>query len=104
MSLRKLTIHRSGTRPLLLWGGDRGLALFSAFVSFLLTIQMASRGWYFIVLGIAFWLLSLWGLRRMAKADPLLRQVYTANLRYRRYYPARSRPWRKNRSDFSAPF
>jgi type IV secretion system protein VirB3 len=29
-------------------------------------------------------------LRRMGKADPLLRQVYIRHLRYREWYPAKS--------------
>jgi type IV secretion system protein VirB3 len=34
----------------------------------------------------------------MAKADPLMRQVYFRHRRYRTYYPARSTPWRVNRN------
>jgi type IV secretion system protein VirB3 len=36
-------------------------------------------------------------LRLMAKADPLMRQVYFRHRRYRAYYPARSTPFRINR-------
>ena len=43
------------------------------------------------------WLASLALLRRMAKADPLMRFVYQRQLLYRRYYPPHSRPYRKNR-------
>ena len=35
----------------------------------------------------------------MAKADPLMRQVYLRSRRYRPYYSARSTPFRENTSD-----
>jgi type IV secretion system protein VirB3 len=49
-----------------------------------------------IVLGGAVWgfAMPLW--RSMAKADPQMVQVYIRSLRYKRYYPARSRPFRKD--------
>ncbi len=34
-------------------------------------------------------------LRLMAKADPLMRQVYLRHIKYRSYYRPTSTPWRK---------
>jgi type IV secretion system protein TrbD len=43
------------------------------------------------VIGLSVWLLSLAGLQLMAKADPQMSRIYLRFLRYRPYYPARSR-------------
>jgi hypothetical protein len=43
-------------------------------------------------------------LRKMAKADPLMRHVYLRQLRYARYYPARGRPWRENKTSKTSAF
>jgi type IV secretory pathway TrbD component len=94
MALRRITIHRTGIRPHLFLGGDRELVLFSALLAFVLTVP--SFQWASIVTGVVLWLIGLFLLRRMAKADPRMRYVYLRQLRYRRYYPARSRPYRLN--------
>jgi type IV secretory pathway TrbD component len=94
MALRRVRIHRAGIRPHLFLGGDRELVLFSALLACVLTVP--SFQFVAIVTGIALWLVGLFLLRQMAKADPRMRCVYMCQLRYRRYYPARSRPYRIN--------
>ena len=95
MPLARVTIHRAGVRPHLFLGGDRELVLFTGLIAFALTVP--SFQWASIAAGISLWLGALYLLRQMAKADPLMRHVYLRQLRYRRYYPARSMPWRSNR-------
>jgi type IV secretory pathway TrbD component len=92
--LARAKIHRAGIRPHLFLGGDRELVLFTGLVAFALTVP--SFQWASIATGIVLWLVALGLLRRMAKSDPLMRHVYLRQLRYRRYYPARSKPWRNN--------
>jgi type IV secretion system protein VirB3 len=75
-------------------GGDRELVLFSGLLAFVLTVP--SFQWVAIATGIGLWMVALFLLRLMAKADPRMRYVYLRQLRYRRYYPARSRPYRHN--------
>jgi type IV secretion system protein TrbD len=94
MALRRVTIHRAGIRPHLFLGGDRELVLFSGLIAFVLTVP--SFQWVAITTGIALWMVALFLLRLMAKADPRMRYVYMRQLLYRRYYPARSRPYRQN--------
>ncbi|MBX2812960.1 MAG: VirB3 family type IV secretion system protein [Myxococcales bacterium] len=90
--MREIPIHRVGTRPLLLLGGDRELVIYTAVLS--TTMIMAMAEWLSAFAGILLWLGALWALRRMAKADPLLRRVYIRHqFLYRRYYPARSTPY-----------
>jgi len=40
------------------------------------------------------WFCSIPVFRRMAKSDPQMSKVYVRQLKYRGYYPARSRPYR----------
>lgn len=48
------------------------------------------------IFGVVLWLLSLYVLRLMAKADPLMRYVYLRHRKYAEYYPAHSTPFREN--------
>ena len=102
MSLTRSKIHRAGIRPHLFLGGDRELVLFTGLIAFALTVP--SFQWASIVTGIVLWLVVLYLLRQMAKADPLMRHVYLRQLRYRRYYSARSTPWRENKISKSSAF
>jgi type IV secretory pathway TrbD component len=86
MSLKRTPIHRSGTRPHLFLGGDRELVLFFGMISGVL-IWSCFRP-VTIIAGIIIWTTSLWILRRIAKADPLMRHIYARQLLYRRYYPS----------------
>jgi type IV secretion system protein TrbD len=95
MALRRVTLHRAGIRPHLFLGGDRELVLFSGLIACVLIfacLQVVT-----IVAGTVLWMVALFFFRRMAKADPRMRYVYMRHLLYRRYYPARSTPYRKNR-------
>ena len=102
MSLARAKIHRAGIRPHLFLGGDRELVLFTGLIAFSLTVP--SFQWASIVTVIVLWLVVLFLLRKMAKADPLMRHVYLRQLRYARYYPARGRPWRENKSSKTSAF
>jgi type IV secretory pathway TrbD component len=102
MALRRVTIHRAGIRPHLFLGGDRELVLFSGLIAFVLTVP--SFQWIAIATGIALWMVALFVFRLMAKADPRMRYVYMRQLNYRRYYPARSRPYRENRANKTSAF
>jgi len=102
MPLARARIHRAGVRPHLFLGGDRELVLFTGLIAFALTVP--SFQWASIATGITLWLVALYLLRQMAKADPLMRHVYLRQLRYRRYYPARSTLWRENRITKSSAF
>ncbi len=86
--LRLTPIHESGNRPHLVLGGDRELVLISMLVVVSLAFSLAT------VWGVGraalLWVTAMWALQRMAKADPLLRQVYVRHIRYRPYYPAKS--------------
>ena len=85
---REVIFYRSANRPQLLLGCDRELAIFSIFVCVLVAFSLMS-------LWGAFAAAVLWGiftaiLSRMAKSDPLLRQVYIRHVKYQPFYPAKS--------------
>jgi type IV secretion system protein TrbD len=102
MELRKVALHRAGIRPHLFLGGDRELVLFSGLIASVLIFACFQP--LTILAGISLWMVALFFLRRMAKADPRMRYVYMRQLLYRRYYPARSTPYRINRQYDISPF
>jgi type IV secretion system protein VirB3 len=85
---RLVPIHQSAHRPALIRGCDRGLILSALFAAFCLAFSLLTL-WGFAV-SAALFFLAVAVLRRMGKADPLLRQVYIRHLRYREWYPAKS--------------
>jgi len=86
---REIPFHESANRPHLLMGGDRELVLVSAILAAMLVFAVMK--WWSILAGLIFWLVAVGVLARMAKADPLLRHVYLRHIRYRSFYPAKSR-------------
>lgn len=96
MTQRATPIHRAGNRPQLFLGGDRELVMFTGVLAFALVF--AAQDWTATAFGSVLWITALFLFRRMAKADPLLRSVYLRHRRYAVYYPARSTPFRANRT------
>lgn len=86
---REITIHPSANRPNLLLGGDRELVLFTGLMSAILAFALVT--WWGVATGVVLWLGAVAVLSRMGKADPLLRPVYLRHMKYRAYYPAKSR-------------
>jgi type IV secretion system protein TrbD len=85
---REIVIHPSLNRPNQLMGADRELALVSLLTSVALGFSLAS--WWGLGLAFALYGSAMAILRRMGKADPMLRNVYMRHIRYRSYYPAKS--------------
>lgn len=91
--LRQTKVHRALHRPQLLLGGERELVLFSGLVAG--GIGAASMNLPAAIIGVMIWMLTTYGLRRMAKVDPILSKIYARQRKYADYYAAFSRPWRK---------
>jgi type IV secretion system protein VirB3 len=92
MPLRRLPIYRSLSRPQLLLGAERELVLVLGMLAAILVF--AAQTLVAVLAGSALWLAGVCLLRRMAKADPFMSRVYLRHIRYRAYYPARSRATR----------
>ncbi|MGE9765347.1 conjugal transfer protein TrbD [Pseudomonas sp. PDM20] len=94
MTLHTVPIRRAGNRKTLFMGGDRELVMSSMVLAFTLVFSVQRID--AMVVGVLLWFGALQGLRWMAKSDPAMRQVYMRHRIYKRYYPARSTPYRIN--------
>ncbi|WP_200141631.1 conjugal transfer protein TrbD, partial [Escherichia coli] len=75
MESRRLTpFHRALHRPQQIMGGERELMLFSMLVAGGLTVS--ALNFVATVIGVAIWLVCVYALRKMAKADPNMSKVY----------------------------
>jgi len=92
MSLRHVPFHRVLHRPNLFLGGEREPALLTLLVAGGLAVSGMNTVSFLV--GAALWFSSIPVLRWMAKADPHMSKIYLRHIRYRGYYPARSRPYR----------
>ncbi len=84
---REIVIHQSLNRPNQLMGADRELTLVSLLTTFALGFGLAS--WWGLGLALSCYAIAMGILRRMGKADPILRHVYMRHIRYRCFYPAK---------------
>ncbi len=98
MALRTIPFHRSLTRDNLFMGGDRELVMFVGLCSFALVFTALS--FIAFVYGLFLWLICLYFLRKMAKSDPKMRDVYIRHIKYAAWYPAKSSPLRENKKDY----
>lgn len=94
---RRLTpFHRALHRPQQIMGGERELMLFSMLIAGGLVVSALNL--VATVIGLVLWLICVYGLRKMAKADPEMSKVYLRQLKYRNYYGPFSRPFRVAKS------
>ncbi len=91
--LSRSRIHRALSRPNLLMGADRELVLLTGLASAISAFVVLT--WFSVLFGIAIWIGVVAALRMMAKADPMMRQVYVRHVGYRPTYRPTSSPWRR---------
>lgn len=91
---RTVPIHRSLTRPLLLAGADRELALANGVVVAALLFGIG-LSWYTVGVSAALLVIGHWGLALLAKHDPELRRVYVRHVSLASYYSAAPRERRR---------
>ena len=85
------------TKPLLFAGADRELTLFSGILlGFSAFISLGVPQLFLLIapISLALWLFILWGLRQVAKRDPLYREVYIRNIRFDTNIAFASTPFR----------
>jgi type IV secretion system protein TrbD len=92
--LDRHAIHRALSRPNLIFGADRELVLLTGLVAAILIFVVITP--YAAALGFMAWTLIVAALRRMAKSDPMMRQVYLRHIRYRPVYRPTSTPFTRN--------
>ncbi len=91
--LARSRIHRALSRPNHLMGADRELVLLTGLATAILIFVVLT--WFSALFGIAIWIVVIGALRMMAKADPMMRQVYVRHVGYRPSYLPTSSPWRR---------
>ena len=85
---RKVVLHQSLIRPILLGGAERTLALMNGVVAAGLIFGIGS--WQAALLGIIFAVVVHTILVELAKRDSQFFDVYKRHIQYQDYYPARA--------------
>lgn len=90
-SLSRVDIYSALNKPNLVFGVDRELILMTGVVSFALFFT----GLTFLTTGIAILILMInsFFLKLMAKSDPLMRYIFIRQVKYKKFYFARSTPF-----------
>lgn len=102
MALRAVPIRRAGNRINLFMGADRELVMFTGLIA--AALVFSAQELRASIYGVSLWLGALYLLRLAAKADPQIRFTYWRSLRYKRYYPAQSTPFRDNPNSQGGPY
>ena len=85
---RKIDVHRSLTRPLLMMGCEREPLIISAVLAATLVFMLGNL--FFAIVGVLFWVIAVGVLQRMAKSDHQLSSIYLRHTKYRTFYSAQS--------------
>ena len=89
---RVLPIHQSLHRHAHVLGAEREPVMTAALIALLVGV-----GGLTVISAIAaasFWIIAVFALRRMAKADPVMSRVWLRHIRQQDFYPARASRWR----------
>ncbi len=92
MSLRRTPFFRVLHRPRLFLGGEREPTLMMAIVA--AGLAVSGQNLVALLVAAALWFGCIGIFRQVAKADPQMSRVYLRQIKYRGYYPPRSRPYR----------
>jgi len=92
LSLRRTPFYRVLHRPRLFLGGEREPTLIMAIVA--ASLAVSGQNMVALVIAAVLWFGCIGIFRQIAKADPQMSRVYARHIKYRGYYPARSRPYR----------
>lgn len=92
--LQKADIYQALNKPNLMFGADRELILMVALVSTALIFTGLTV--VTTVIGLFLFFVCGFFLRLMAKSDPLMRQVFVRQSRYKKFYHAQSTPFSRS--------
>lgn len=92
MALRRTKIRAALTRPVLVMGAERRIVFGVIGCSVLLIMGVQTIAG--VITGIVLWFVGIYVGRVLAKSDPMMTDVYERHIKYQKYYPARSTPWR----------
>jgi len=90
---RKIPLHPSTIRPLLLAGAEREITLVNGVMTFALTFYMTLYVSVFIGMAVvASGLFVQWAARIAGKKDPMGLKVFKRHIHYGTFYPAAAHP------------
>ena len=92
MEVRTIAVHQSLQRHNFVMGAERELVMTSALIALLVGI-----GGLTLLSGAAaavFWIVAVFVLRRMAKADPIMSKVWMRHVKQNDFYSAKASRWR----------
>jgi type IV secretory pathway TrbD component len=87
--VQRTLIHQALTRPVLLGGAERRLAILNWLIVAALIFGVGLH-LYTVALATILGTAGHWSLRQAAKFDAQLSEVYIRHLHYQRYYPPRA--------------
>lgn len=90
---RYIEVHKGLHRHTLVLGAERDLVMITALFCFLAGLVSMTMLGGIVVFFV--WVFAIIGLRKMAKADPLMSRVYSRHINYQDFYTAKSSRWRK---------
>jgi type IV secretion system protein VirB3 len=88
--MRKIPIHASLLRPLLLAGGERELVILNAIAAAVLIFGVG--GMMGITMGVVIWTIVQFALVQLAKRDPQFRQIFARQIHQQKVYYAAAHP------------
>ena len=92
--LQKIDIYSALNKPNLIFGADRELMLITGLISFALIFTGATL--ITSVIGIALFFVCGLLLKKKKKSDPLMRQIFIRQNKYKKFYYPQSTPFSKD--------
>lgn len=89
---RTIPIRQSLHRHVHVLGAERELVMTSALLALL--VGVGGMTWIAALTAGLFWVVTIFVLRRMAKADPMMSKVWLRHVKQQTFYPAKSSRWR----------
>ena len=89
---RVLPIHQSLHRHAHVLGAEREPVMTAALIALLVGIGGLTA--ISAIAAASFWIIAVFALRRMAKADPVMSRVWLRHIRQQDFYPAKANRWR----------
>ncbi|MDL2279245.1 VirB3 family type IV secretion system protein [Desulfovibrio sp. OttesenSCG-928-G11] len=90
--MRTIPIHQSLHRHNHVLGAERELVMTSGLMALLVGIGGLTA--VSIGTAVSFWLLAVFALRKMAKADPIMSKVWFRHIKQQDFYAAKPSRWR----------
>ena len=90
---RTLPIHQSLHRHAHVLGAEREPVMTAALIAFLVGVGGMTA--ISAIAAVTFWLVAVFALRRMPKADPIMCRVWLRHIKQQDYYHAKASRWRQ---------